>query len=250
MIKMSTGGQTIKLSSLQKGLVLHLPLDQQSFNPATKRFTDKSACSNHGTGIGAQLGSVAPGFQADRMGQLVRSAPFNGSDDHIDCGVVSSYANDLITVEAWVNPTSGGCIWNYGTEKYINDQLGIENDGTIKFVIRGGAAATTNYYFLFSAVGCITFDSMWHHIVATYNRSGPIGKIYLDGIDVSYDDSIQAGNADILHPTNPSTYIGYPGYSTALYFNGNRADVRVYNILKSQEEITLLHESYRPGWKI
>jgi len=68
----------MKLSSLQKGLVLHLPLDQESYNPTTKRVTDKSAYGNHGTSANASS------FTIDRMGQSDRAMVFDGDDDQIN----------------------------------------------------------------------------------------------------------------------------------------------------------------------
>ena len=67
----------MKLSTLQKGLVLHAPLSQERYNPATKRVGDLTPYENHGVSANAGV------FVADRMGQSDRAMSFNGTSDNI-----------------------------------------------------------------------------------------------------------------------------------------------------------------------
>ena len=236
MIIIDPSNPTWKLGTLQKGLVLHLPLDEQSFNPATKRFTDKSAYNNHGIGNGTQLGSATPGFQADRMGQANRAAPFNGTDDYISCGnVVSLKPTETVTIEAWVKV----------------------NESKIQFIGGTGNTATQGYFIHWEA-GRYTFNLgngtvraqaigpshpllVRIHTVGTYD--GANIRMYTNGV---LRDTVGITGA-IDYTGIYNTYIGQmSSLHPDRYLNGSIAEVRIYNRALSQQEITLLYESYRP----
>lgn len=229
----------MQLSSLQKGLVGHWPLDEQSFNPATKRFTDRSAYSNHGTGNGTQLGSATPGFQADRMGQLVRAAPFNGTDDDVslpinsaslqlgNSGSISSWvkANAFVANSIIYTSTGGG-------DADKSPYLRCEADGRLRAYLGDGAVVqsiTSDIY--------LSTDT-WYFMVLKWDGS----NIWL------YANNDMYTTAQTL--TNQFTgdfEIGrYGSYTPERIWNGNIEDVRIYNRALSQQEITLLYESYRP----
>ena len=223
--------------SLSKGLVLHMRLDEESFNPSTKRFTDKTPYENHGTGHGTQLGSATPGFQPDRMGQLVRAAPFNGTDDYINCGNDASLnVTSEITLEVILkyNPNDAGsgtwpAILGKGIAYQIYVNTGLANN-PLKFLIKN--QATTTIYA--PRVYNILADH-WMHTVMTFNALG--GKVYLNSVLVDIGgtpgETIQLNAIDLI--------LGKGN----LYFNGTIAEVRIYNRALSQQEITLLYESYR-----
>ena len=232
----------MKLSTLQKGLVLHLPLDEESFNHATKRFTDKSAYCNHGTGTGTQLGSATPGFQADRMGQLVRATPFNGTNDTITCASDSSLdMSDKLSVSVWVK-----------SPDFKRDYQGILSRGLIG----------TGFQFMFNSVGgvlgaygdldgswsamarsIVLTDNIWYHVVFVYDGSQSV--VYTDTVA----DLPVSQSGSIVGEVGEITRIGQ-GRNGIRFYSGDIHDLRLYNRALSQAEITLLHESYRPGWKI
>ncbi len=230
----------IKISSLNKGLVGHWPLDQESFNPATKRFTDKSVYSNHGTGNGTQLGSATPGFQVDRMGQLVRSAPFNGSDDYIDCGNIGDFVTDK---------TFSASVWVYFKNTVDNNWLvGYQHswDSISAFRLRqNGINVQFGIYSGDLILATIPISTGWHHIIGTYN--GVQLKVYADGgIPGTFSTSVTP-----QYNSNNKLSIGarYTG-DWGSFFNGSIADARIYNHALSQQEITLLYKQYRSKLRI
>jgi len=215
----------MKTSSLNKGLVGHWPLDKQSFNPATKRFTDKSAHCNHGTGYGTKLGSADPGFQADHMGQLVRSAPFNGSDDYVDLPAMT--LGTSWSVSCWYKPT------NFIQYTHL---LTADNQGSFAFKIFSNSGEV---YFYTSASGSILSNytlstGIWYHLVVTY-----------DGTDVKIiiDNDEKVSSSETLDISS----FGYKiGNHNTEFSCGTQENTRIYNRVLSQQEITLLYESYRP----
>ena len=230
----------MKISSLEKGKVLHLPLDKISYDSATHRFTDKSAYSNHGIGHGTQLGG-SPTFVADHMGQLLRAAPFNGIDDYVDCGNDSSLdITEAITVSAWVKPIAATA-WDSMVAKHSADEgfyllFDILGQKVI-FVVKVGGASKTAY-----SNAAIPIDS-WTHLVGSYDNSRV--RIYVNGIEQS-DGTDISGN---INTTTNNLIIGR-NYNSTEYFNGGIADARVYNRALSTDEISLLYNSYRSGVRI
>jgi len=84
-------------SSYQSGLVGHWALDNESYNSATNRTTDKTPYSNHGTNYGAN-------FTTDRMGHSNSAMYFDGVNDYVNLS--SSNFNggkDVISVSLWIN---------------------------------------------------------------------------------------------------------------------------------------------------
>lgn len=229
----------MKLSTLQKGLVGHWPLDQESFNPATKRFTDKSACCNHGTGNGTQLGSVDPGFQADRMGRLVRAAPFGG-DDYVDCGNDESLnITDVMTITAWIYWVDNGISpdivakmdGSYEPYRFTLDRVNMRFNPQV-------SSSTSVRDWLLSDAGVLAFNK-WQYV--TWVMNGGNHYFYVDGVPAGSDTSAVTP----LRTTTGQLNIGMRKIGSN-QFEGNIADTRLYNIPKSQTDITLLHESYRP----
>ena len=101
----------IKLN-LQKGLIAHFPLDKESFNPNTRRFTDKSAFCNHGIGSTSISGSSI--FQNDHMDKTNRATQFNGLDRNINCssGASLDIDNNEFSLSAWIDTENDGDILN------------------------------------------------------------------------------------------------------------------------------------------
>jgi hypothetical protein len=84
----------IKLSSLNKGLVGHWTMSQDSLKGSL--LADKTPYENDGTIYGAT-------FTTDRKGQANKAMSFNGVDDYIDCGNNESLdITGAITMSAWI----------------------------------------------------------------------------------------------------------------------------------------------------
>lgn len=230
----------MKLSTRQKGLVGHWKLSESSFNPATKRFTD-SALQNHGIGNGTQLGG-SPTFQTDHMGQLLQASPFNGTDDYIDCGNDSSLKmTAALTMSAWIKPTAlnqwSGIIGKgqmFGSSGNYEYYMGITNTNQFYSSISDGVASRTLVRETFGA----QIDTWYHHVI-TWNK--PNWVAYVDG------EILDSGTTDYtIHDQNFDIEISDDVYT----FEGNIDETRIYNRALSQDEITLLYESYHPGVRI
>ena len=241
MIIIDSANPVAKFSTLNKGLVGHWRLDKESFNPDTKRFTDKTPYSNHGTGIGTQLGSADPGFQADRMGQLVRATIFNGTDDRIDLN--KDIINDLdttATISFWIKP--GAYIGNYTgfltTTNPASKLLDIWRQDEIKIYSAIDTLGSGGQTYFTIPQG--ELEGNWHQLVLTLD--GTNGKTYWNNTHkttIPYSAAI---------PTATSLQIA--AWNAAQYDNSTYDDVRIYNRVLTSAERTLLYESYRVAWKL
>ena len=233
----------MEISSLQKNLVGHWSLSKESYNPATHRFTDK-ALQNHGTGNGTQLGG-SPTFQADHMGQLLRAAPFNGTDDYIDCGNDASLdITDEITLSVWVK---FGATQSETFSTIIGKWETALNERAYWLFYR--STAPIGFEFMLSSDG-ITYNNfcnsapsaydVWTHVVATYD--GTTMKLYEN--DILKDSLITS----ITIHSEPTKEVCIGGRKDAVdrVFDGDISEVRIYNRAINQDERTLLYESYRP----
>jgi len=87
----------MKLSSLQKGLVGHWTMSQDSLKGSL--LGDKTPYENDGTIYGAT-------FTTDRMGQPNKCMYFDGVDDYIDCGTnQQDLSLSSATISMWIKAT-------------------------------------------------------------------------------------------------------------------------------------------------
>jgi len=237
-IRINPAGSKIQISSLQKGLVGYWNLDSESYNPATKRFTDKSAFSNHGTSINAAS------FTTDHNGQANQAMTFNGTSDYIDAGNGASLniGTSPTTFEFWIKTSTLG---QPGDVTTIISNRNANSDGY-------NIVATLSVIEWYSPKTGAWFDAsynihdgIWHHVVVVRNGTGSNNKVYVDGVSKTISGS--SGNSLGDPASTLNTRFGMLQYATnERYLNGMLDEVRIYNRALSQAEITLLYNSYRP----
>ena len=215
----------MKLSSLQKGLVGHWTMAQDSLKGSL--LADKTPYENDGTIYGAT-------FTTDRMGKANSAMSFDGTNNYIDCGNNSSLnIKNEITLSAWVfvrdfTKTYSGI---------ISTGLGIVNQ-SYSLQIR----EANNVMVFVRADGSVwngvtannLLSDAWIHVVGVDNGSKQ--SIYIDGVKRNESNSLGV----IVN----IAYVAIGKYSISL--DGLIDDVRIYNRALSQEEIILLYNSYNP----
>ena len=214
----------MKLSSLQKGLVGHWTMSQDSLKGSL--LADKTPYENDGTIYGAT-------FTTDRKGKANSAMYFDGVDDYIDCGneeILNSSAN--MTFSFWFKTDV------LGTRFILSKRLN---------------ALTKNQYCILIFQNRLSFDfgnytdyrwqtdfiptiDTWYHIVFT--RSSSNRNLYIDG---AYYGSISVAG-EILS-SNGNVIIGATDdYRIDKYnFNGSIDDVRIYNYALTSEQIKQIY---------
>ncbi len=166
------------------------------------------------------------------MAAFQNSLALDGSGDYVQ--VPNSPAlnpTDQLTIEAWVRRTSIGCQTIVGKNYHSSYWLGFCND-KIRFYTGGG----TGYYH----DGNTSIPSnVWTHIAVIWVAPsvGPTAEVryYING-ELDYSGS----STGLFSSTTSPLYIGADiGDSPSfLYeFAGNLAEVRIWNVARSQDDI-------------
>jgi len=155
------------------------------------------------------------------------SAEFDGSSDYIQLNEPFSYTNHTIAAWVYVNDDA--------TDKYVlsaqdggSDGIGLflRSNEQVRYRLVDSSLTSTN-----------TYSSEWIFVTATYD--GTTQKLY---IDCSQDQS-----ATVTKTVSNTTdaRIGSRSYSLADYFNGNLANVAIWNRALSSDEInSVMWKSY------
>ncbi len=212
-------------STPQKGLVGHWALDEEGYNSATGRITDKSGSENHGTITGALVPTT------DRNGQSNRAMDFDGTNDEINLDSIEVLAHGSWTISYWfTQDADNNMIIGRGAENYN------------RFYHRDYSLASAYIRLHFDAGTYEDLDfgqavnSGWHHVVVTAN--GNTVTMYTDGVQT--DTGTDANNAFEVE-TIGDAYTG-----NTYRWDGKIAEVRIYNIPLNVEEAKSLYDSYRP----
>ncbi len=244
------------------GAVLVMPFDDPVTTSAVGAVKDYSAYANNGTlgngsaesvpdwGGGKSGGAYL--FSYDNDGKKLNNtfinvpAPASGSLD---------FPTSDFSVSVWVNPEDPP---NYYPFAIVNKRnKGTENGWGLLMILKN--AQKLNYSFQLgngvednapctvlayeNATASVKFGA-WQHLVATVKRTGNF-IFYVNGQpkftkDISSKSSCLAGNSDNLTIGSPYMKKDY-GFSDTYSFPGAIDEVRIYNRVLSQDEITNIY---------
>lgn len=196
-----------KLGTLQKGLVLDMPLTSKYHNPGTDIFTDKTPYSNHGTNNGADIGTDHSTFVA-------------ANSDYVNCG------NDVRLNHGAERSIS---LWAKTASVIDHHQL-ISNDfdSGVSGIRLGYIAGDLRAYW-FDTVGSLKYLSAdsnptigeWFYIA--FGLSGGTAKLYINNIVQQDTKSFNS-----IATSNLNTYLGTLNGAIQFY-NGDLAHPRMWN---------------------
>jgi hypothetical protein len=155
------------------------------------------------------------------------SAEFNGTSDYIQLNESFSYTNH--TIAAWCYAEDDG------NNKLIFDARDAGNDG----ILIWSRYSEAPVYSINNSniIGTTTHPNEWVYVVGTYD--GTTQKLYING-------SVDGTNttSQTISTTQNAT-IGTQTYSLGDYFNGNLANVAIWNRALSSDEInSVMWKSY------
>ena len=156
------------------------------------------------------------------------SATFNGSSDYIQLNDAFSYTNHTIAAWVYANDTSGN--------KFIFDNRDALYDGIL---FRSSSTEVIQYYLNngTGAVSTSTFADEWFFAVGTYD--GTTAKLYVNG-SLEGSESISTTIS-----VASDSKIGTGNYTAGNYFDGNLANVAIWNRALSSDEInSVMWKSY------
>ena len=158
-----------------------------------------------------------------------RALSLDGDGDYVDCGNDQSLnITDAITIEAWIKWDGVGNPWQHFVAKFKdanrNGYLLQLGSGTPSFYLwNNGVSSNVDADSAISA-------NTWHHIVGTFD--GTNMELFVDGF--SQGTSSGSIGDNFSNPLN----IGRMGDGWN-EFNGIIDEVRIWNIVRTQEEIRL-----------
>lgn len=160
---------------------------------------------------------------------------FDGSNERFDLSqnIFNGLSNSGITVGAWFNANSISGVHTISgawTNTVANDQvtLALISDSTVIFAIADGSTAESGV-----ASSTALSTNTWYYVVGTWNTNRTI-NVYVNG---SLDNTgTQSGNG--YNSSSTATFrVGAQVTGQSRYFNGEVAQVQVYNRVLSATEI-------------
>lgn len=227
------GGYSIG-GSLSTGLVAHWRFDEG---------TGGTAVDSVGGYTGTLQGNMDPSSWI--TGKIKNALLFDGVDDYVDIGGVSSLALDTTyAISVWIDPDTN--VGNGDRRILARRSSSVSTDANYFLTIKADTASNAGRVIIrhagtdgviYSAVGTSdTRSGGWVHVVGQYN--GAVLQLYVNG-------SKQA-EVSAPFPNDSGSQLFYIGTDplelAQRRFPGKIDDVRIYNRSLTQEEITTLSQ--------
>ena len=156
------------------------------------------------------------------------SAEFNGTSDYIQLDTPFSHTNHTIAAWVYANDTS--------SDKVILDSRDANDDGI--YIVASNTETLRYELNTSNATYSTSRANDWVFVTATYD--GTTQKLYIDGSQEASNTTSQTIS------TTTNAKIGSRSFSTPVnYFNGNLANVAIWNRALSSDEInSVMWKSY------
>lgn len=233
---------------LTSGLVSYWTFDGQDTNFSTNVTNDVSNNGNNGVLLNMST-STNP-----TQGIVGQALSFDGVDDYINVGSGSSLDNlTTFTVSVWINPSTIPPTNTYG-RIFEKPDTGGSLEG-LRLEVRDctattcGITASRNYdgTDALTQQGTLITNGVWTHVVFTYDETGD-RKIYyyINGVKRTSYAQQDASTGTIVSDANYNGFIGNEDASPEYSFRGNIDELRIYNKVLSNEEISYLYNLSAP----
>ena len=175
----------------------------------------------------------------------------NGQTSRASCAATPSLnLTDELTVEAWINPSGWGNFLTFGLGRLIDKHhislylvdsyLALHpHSAVLQLSHSDGTISYSN-----SPEASITLDQ-WQHVAVTYKGTSNEVRMYIDGIEQVVSQSIPSSGPIADNGTH-DLVIGND-VNGSFGFDGIIDEVRIWNVVRSGEEIQAALESYLSG---
>ena len=213
-----------------------VPAGLVSWYPFNGNANDSSGNGNNGTNNGATL-------TLDRFGNAGKAFSFDGISNNLN----TNYAPPIndISISVWFTTKTQGPNYSlFSTSTISNNQyfaayLNTSNQPEFAFS-RLTANSMTGH------IATAMSNSNWHHLVIT--RTNGSVNMYLDGVGQVIIYTQNVGSLVGSISTGVPLYCGanYAGGQLASFYQGALDDIRIYNRVLTQSEVTQLYQE--GGW--
>ncbi|MDR7371775.1 HYR domain-containing protein [Flavobacterium aquidurense] len=169
---------------------------------------------------------------------------FDGSGDYV---TMPRNPQDDFTIEFWMKTTQAGAaagkLWHEASGIIGSEISGVTNDFGIGIVNKKISFGVGNpEYTLYSNADVNT--GRWVHVAITRAKTSGLMQIYINGV---LDASYTQGNHNSLN-ASASLYLGtILGAAPANFYNGLLDEVRIWNYVRSTQEIQANYKSLVPN---
>ncbi|UCE17297.1 MAG: T9SS type A sorting domain-containing protein [Gemmatimonadota bacterium] len=181
----------------------------------------------------------------------VSALRFDGEHSSVVCPASPSLnPTDALTIEAWINPTGWGEITTLGFGTIVDkerfalfliDSHPAFNGHCLALQLSHENGANS---FATTSEGSVVLDT-WQHVAVTYNGTASQLSIYIDGLTQILSQTPLPSGSVSDNSTN-DLVIGNDA-SGGLTFDGGIDEVRLWNVARTEEEITRTVNSHLLG---
>ncbi|NEO79936.1 neuraminidase-like domain-containing protein [Moorena sp. SIO4G3] len=214
---------------LKDSTFLHGPVGYWPMNDGSGGLIkDQTVHYNNGTFRGNPQWKIVNDFPGTDSRSVLE---FNGYNAYISFNSSNvPIGNEPYTISVWIKPedmrTSGIIGWgNYGST----------NEVTALAIIGYSDKFISHYWRDIELNYSVDLTGQWHHVVATFD--GTTRKIFLDGQEVAYDKP--SGHYVPRGDNFTIGWMGSTGIGSNLYFKGLIAEVGIWDVAISAEQILL-----------
>jgi hypothetical protein len=191
------------------------------------------------------------GYQND--GQSVLTATFDGTDDRVDLGTISSLSSaSAFSITAWFKvPTTSDQNGNIFGSVDFDDGVGLKiayvSGGTYidATIGKGGSAYAGRRFNSGFSSSYDLFDNAWHHIAMVYNGSSI--TLYVDNSSSSGFTDANIGTAvptSTLSGAGADSRIASRGdAASTFFFEGSLDDVAIFNAALTSTQIADIYNN-------
>lgn len=226
--------------SLSSGLVAYWPFDGKyiDLSQNTGEVLDAS-----GAGLTGDWLRHASTTGVGRIGQALS---FDGVDDVVSFGASTNLLRNVSQASI--------ALWMYTPAGSLNDRMVTVSNGSsggssrFGILVNGGGLVSSQFRSLDAdalqtVISVNTLDTgKWHHIAVTVDYSTATVVMYIDGVPVSTTGTPAFGSSSTSDTSPAEVSIGMHGNLTSEPLQGKVDDLRIYNRVLSQKEVTQLYQ--------
>ncbi|OFW63197.1 MAG: hypothetical protein A2Z35_03755, partial [Actinobacteria bacterium RBG_19FT_COMBO_36_27] len=207
--------------------ICNAPIAEWDFSDGTGQYVYDISGNNNTSTLGSSS-SIESSDPTRVTGKIGKGLSFDGND-YVRKTSATTLAQQTITAEAWVYPTTTQdqsvlTYYNYAGSYAYSYAIGYYSGNIFYFFAQ---TANTNNIFQFGTTKTYPINT-WHHVVGQFGSG--VAKIFVDG--VLDNQTTYTGNIDYSGGQN-EFWIGREN----VYFNGRIDQVKIYDYFRTPAQI-------------
>jgi CSLREA domain-containing protein len=187
-------------------------------------------------------------FAPGKVGQAFN---LNGTDQFVEVSdVPANSPATALSIDAWIKPnhtsTDQSIVSKYDacSGEQRSYELDILSGGAVQFAVYNGQSDPNGYRAVRTGSGAVT-ASVFTHVAATFDTSGQVMKIYINGVDTPAPSLAGSVNVNSIFDSNTPVDIGrtFCSGGPGNYFNGLIDEVELFNTAISAPDVKAIYDA-------